>query len=273
MARPRSGDRREVLVLGVCLALSAGLFAFARPDSGTLLGQLTTTILWPADQVRGFVEGVVTERAENERLRRELLLLRALQLRGQLAFEDSTAASLPVLDAQLSRALVPARVVGTAGEPWPILFHLSAGARDGLATGQMVVSGEGLVGRLVRVGPRTSAVSLLTDPSLAVAGEIVPTGVRGVLRFHADAAPGLYLHHVPLTDTVRVGEMVATSGMSVHFPPGVPVGRVARVARDPGGLVHAIEVQPVAPLNRMREVFVLVDSTAWERAADLWDAP
>ena len=273
MARPRGGDRREVFVLGACLALSAGLFAFARPDSGTLLRQMTTAVLWPADRVRGFVEGVIGERAENERLRRELLLLRSLQLRGQLASVDSTVASLPALDEQLSRALVAARVVGTAGEPWPILFHLSAGARDGLAPGQMVVSGEGLVGRLTEVGPTTSAVSLLSDPSLAVAGEIVPTGVRGVLRFHSDAAPGLYLHHVPLTDTVRVGEMVATSGMSLHFPPGVPVGRVARVGRDPGGLVHVIEVQPVAPLNRTREVFVLVDSTVWERAAELWVVP
>ena len=114
MARPRGGDRREVFVLAVCLALSGGLFAFARPDSGTLLRQLTTAILWPADRVRGFVEGVVGERAENERLRRELLLLRSLQLRGQLASEAQTAASLPTLDEALSRALVSARVVGTA---------------------------------------------------------------------------------------------------------------------------------------------------------------
>ena len=46
---------------------------------------------------------------------------------------------------------------------------------------------------------------------------------------------------------------------------------VPRVARDPGGLVHSIEVRPTAPLNRLREVFVLVDSTAWERAATLWE--
>ena len=271
MARPRSGDRREVVVLGICLALSVILYTFARPDSGTVLRHLTTAILWPADQVRGFVEGVFAERRENERLKRELLLLRSLQLRGQLAFEDSTVNALPELDETLEQALVSARVVGTTGEPWPIRFQLSAGSRQGLVPGQMVVSGEGLVGRVAEVGPTTSAVSLLSDPSLAVASEVVPTGVRGVLRFHADAAPGLYLHHVPLTDTVHVGEMVATSGMSVHFPPGVPVGRVARVGRDPGGLVHAIEVRPLAPLNRTREVFVLVDSTAWERAAALWE--
>jgi hypothetical protein len=34
--------------------------------------------------------------------------------------------------------------------------------------------------------------------------------------------------------------------------------------------VKTIEVRPLAPMNRLREVFVLVDSTAWERAAGLW---
>jgi cell shape-determining protein MreC len=49
--------------------------------------------------------------------------------------------------------------------------------------------------------------------------------------------------------------------MSQRFPPGIPVGRVARVDRDPGGLVQEIEVHPTAPLTRLREVFVHVDST------------
>ncbi len=271
MARAKGGERRELLVLAVCLALSAGLFAFARPESESLLRHLTTALLWPADQVRGFVEGVLAEHRENERLRGELILLRSIVLRAQLGAQDSTGAPPPAVAHALDRALVAGRVVGTAGEPWPIRFHLSVGSRDGLAVGQMVVSAEGLVGRLVEVSPTTSAAALLTDPSLAVAGEVVPTGVRGVLRFHAEEVPGLYLHHVPLTDTVRVGERVATSGMSLHFPPGVPVGEVARVGRDPGGLVHTIEVRPAAPLNRLREVFVLVDSSAWERAAVLWE--
>lgn len=270
MARAKGGERREVLVLAVCLGLSVLLFAFAGPRSETTLSRLTTVLLWPADQVRGFVEGVFSERRENERLRREILLLRTLQVRADAAEEETVEPPTPAFRQALERALVPGRVVGTAGEPWPILFHLAIGSRDGLAEGQMVVSAEGLVGRLVQVTPSTSAAALLTDPSLAVAAVVVPSGVRGVLRFRAEDAPGLYLHHVPLTDTVRVGEMVATSGMSLHFPPGVPVGRVSRVGRDPGGLVKTIEVRPLAPMNRLREVFVLVDSTAWERAAGLW---
>lgn len=272
MSRERGGERRDVLALAVCLVLSGLLFAFAGPGTGALMG-FTTVLLWPADQARSFFEGVVTERGENERLKREILVLRTLVARHAAAPESAGVAPTPAMRRALDRSLVAARVVGTAGEPWPVLFHLAAGSSRGLAPGQMVVSAEGLVGRLWQVTPTTSAVTLLNDPSLAVAAIVAPTGVRGVLRFRTEDRPGLYLNHVPLTDTVTVGELVTTSGMSLHFPPGVPVGTVSRVGDDPGGLVKTVEVRPLAPWNRLSEVFVLVDSTAWERAAALWEGP
>jgi cell shape-determining protein MreC len=81
-----------------------------------------------------------------------------------------------------------------------------------------------------------------------------------VVRFRAEERPALYLFHVPLTDTVRVGDVVVTSGASTLFPEGLPVGTVARLGVDPDGLLQEIEVRPAAPLTRLREVFVVIDS-------------
>jgi rod shape-determining protein MreC len=80
--------------------------------------------------------------------------------------------------------------------------------------------------------------------------------VRGVLKFRFGPQPGLYLTAVPLTDTVRVGERIVTSAISLLFPPGIPVGRVTRVGREPTGLLSAIRVETSAPLSRVREVLV-----------------
>jgi len=55
----------------------------------------------------------------------------------------------------------------------------------------------------------------------------------------------------------RVGERVLTSSLSRRYPRGIPVGRVARLARDPSGLMQLIEIEPAARMSRLRQVFVV----------------
>ncbi len=260
MATLSSGDRREIAVLAVCLGASALLLAFGGRLDTAWVARLEAGLLWPANQARDFVESVSFGRAESQRLKGELLRLRTEKILLQQAGAEAERLRRALRFAEpQGPVLLPARVVGVWGEPWPLVFQLSVGSEDGVRAGQPVVAPEGLVGRVAEVAARSARAALLTDPALAVACEVVPGGARGVLRFRAERRPGLYLSLVPLTDTVRVGQEVATSGLSAFFPQGLPVGAVARVGRDPNGLVQEIEVRPHAPLGRLREVFVVVD--------------
>jgi len=56
---------------------------------------------------------------------------------------------------------------------------------------------------------------------------------------------------------IQAGERVMTSGLGGIFPPGLPVGRVVRVALDETGLYQHGEVEPVADLGRLRSVLVV----------------
>jgi len=120
-----------------------------------------------------------------------------------------------------------------------------------------VVTSEGLVGRVGEVYPGLSRVILLSDPAAAIACEVESTGVQGVLRFVLTQRPRLLLTGVPLADTVRLGQLVLTSGMSLRYPRGLPVGRVERLGRDVSGLTHEIEIAPAARLSRLRHAYVV----------------
>lgn len=260
MSSPRGGDRREVAALAVCLGLSGLLFAFGGHLDTAWVARAEGVLLWPANQVRGFVEAVTRQAGENEKLRQEVTRLRAeraLLLRA-VAEADRVRRALRFAEPR-GPVLLAAQVTAVRGEPWPLLFELSVGSAEGVRIEQPVVAPEGLVGVVTGVDAHASRAALLTDPNVAVACEVLPGGARGVLRFRAEERPGLYLSFVPLTDTVRVGQEVATSGLSARFPEGLPVGTVARVGRDASGLVQEIEVRPSAPLFRLREVFVVVD--------------
>lgn len=167
------------------------------------------------------------------------------RLRGQLG--------LPVWH---SLPLTPVEVLALAGDPIPSAATLSAGTRDGVHVGDALLTRDGLVGRVTESWPRLSRASLLTDPNLAVACEIETTGVNGILRFSLSPRLRLLLSAVPLADTMRVGERIVTSDLSMRFPRGIPVGRVSRIQPDASGLMQEVEVEPAAQLSRLRQAFV-----------------
>ena len=241
-------DRRATVALVAVEGICALLLVFGNRLPVPVLTGATTALLAPANGILRWAESIATARSEATRLRSEIATLRREQ--GRIVDSQAENQRLRALLGFAERgrlALRPVQVVGVAGEPWPIAFHLGAGAGAGLAVGQAVLSPEGLVGRLTRVDAATSTAALLSDPNTPVACEVVGTGVRGVLKFRFGNDPGLYLTAVPLTDTVRVGERIATAATSVVYPPGIPVGRVTRVGRDESGLLSEIRIATFAP--------------------------
>jgi rod shape-determining protein MreC len=263
-------DRQAAVTLIAVEVVCALLLLFGSRLPGTALTAVTTTILSPANGVLRWVESVAHARSDASRLSRQVAQLELE--RGRSLDADAENARLRALLGFTTRGLPllkPAQVVGVAGEPWPIVFHLASGSADGVEIGQAVLAPEGLVGRIGRVDAHTASVTLLTDPNAPVACEVVGSGVRGVLKFRFGDEPGLYLTAVPLTDTVRVGERIVTSTTSLVFPPGIPVGRVTKVGREPTGLLSLVRIEPFAPLTRAREVLIAIGGTnpAW------WPAP
>lgn len=152
--------------------------------------------------------------------------------------------------------LRPVEVLALGGDPMPTAATLSAGAKAGVRAGDALITADGLVGRVTEVWPTLSRAALLTDQNLAIACEVESTGVNGILRFTLAPSPRLLMSAVPLADTVRVGERIVTSELSLRFPRGIPVGQVVRVRPDASGLVQEVEVAPTARLARLRHAFV-----------------
>ncbi len=167
------------------------------------------------------------------------------QLRRQLALPEWHGLALHAVE-----------VLALAGDPLPTAATLSAGRRDGVQPGDALLTRDGLAGRVTESWGRLSRAALLTDPNLAVACEVESTGVNGILHFTLAPYPRLLLTAVPLADTLRVGERIVTSNLSLRFPRGIPVGRVRRIQREAAGLMQEVEVEPAAHLSRLRQAFV-----------------
>lgn len=223
----------------------------------TVLGPVDRGIGGAAGGIGGVVSaaGDVLDRDERERLREENDRLRR-ELAGQQALRRELEEWKALLALPSEWATVPARVTSAGSSlGFERTVTVDAGEGDGVAVGQTVLAGAGLVGRTVRVGRWTSVVLLLDDPEFGVGARLAGPGALGLAR--GEGGGGLSWVQVEPGPVAR-GDMLLTTG-SDTFVPDVPLGRVVEVRRAQGGLTITATVEPLVDLGRLDLVGVVVD--------------
>jgi rod shape-determining protein MreC len=113
------------------------------------------------------------------------------------------------------------------------------------------------------VGPNFSRVLLVSDNRTNVAGLIETS--RAIGDIHGNGERPLQMTNIPATDTVNLGETVVTAGIELEtgirstYPKGLLIGTIVDVQREPNQLFQTALVQPVAALDRLEYVLVIVD--------------
>lgn len=163
------------------------------------------------------------------------------------------------LDQQLgvsSYAQVTAQVTGESPSIWYSHVIIDAGSSRGIRTGDVVIDGDGLVGKVATVAGDASEVTLLTDSSSAVAARDASTGVWGIAEPALGSSSQLLLEF-PSSMDVAVGDLIVTAGTTAHghseFPPNIPIGRVTGLVK----ISSTITLAPNANVKQLEDVQVL----------------
>lgn len=211
--------------------------------------------------VTDFFEGALhygDMEAENRRLREQLAEREAGALRAADADREREALlDLAGLDFVGDTPTVAARVVLTPATGFDLTLGIDRGRDAGVAPGMPVVSGGGLVGRVVDVSRRRATVRLITDASSSVGVRLATTGELAVAAGRG-AGSTLRLDLVDPVTKVDKGETVVTSGLQNSvFPPGIPVGRVVAATTASGALQQDVTIEPTVDLRRITFVKVM----------------
>ncbi len=127
---------------------------------------------------------------------------------------------------------VGARVLSDTGSSFVKSILVMAGKKEGVEKGNAVLSGDGLIGRVIEVGDKTSRFLLVTDMNSRVPVVVDETGQHAVMAGTNEVQPNLI--HLPAGSEISEGVRIITSGYGGVFPKGLPVGRV--VFDDFGGM-------------------------------------
>ena len=238
----------------------------------TVVYPLQYIVSLPIELSRELSTSVVTRKAlleENERLREEQLAMNfKLQRYSVLEEENKRLRELLESSIDLKEKVLVAELVEVEMEPFKQQIVINKGNNDGVYDGQPVVDAGGIMGQIIHVGPFSSTVLLITDPSHALPVQLNRNGLRAIAvgtgRDHV-----LVLEHLPTNADIKEGDLIVSSGLGRRFPRGYPVGIVSRIELEPGEPFANIKVMPSAKPGQSREVLLVWPYENRVRESDL----
>jgi len=152
------------------------------------------------------------------------------------------------------RAMV-ADVIGRDPTNWYQSVVINRGQRDGVKMDMGVAVQDGVVGRVVKVMPKTAVVLLVSDRNSVVPGLIQSGRDEGLIE--GAGGKRLRMKYVSTLASVQVGDLVITSGLAGTFPKELRIGTVSAIERMPDAISQELMLTPAVDLDRLEEVLVL----------------
>lgn len=236
--------KKKVFVL-VLLILISFFFLFSKKRGSKLGEGLTTIIYLPARVLAQAPSG--PEEAPSQGKERFLF---------EVEEENKRLRRLLDLKEQSSYEGLASSVIAREPSNWFQTLLLDRGERSGVKKDSIVVTPEGLVGRVIKVNKNSSQVLLITDPGSEIGALVQRTRIQGVIQ---GRKRDLILKYLPLEADVREGDLVLTSGLEGGlFPKGLTIGRIKKIEPPhPQDLFLKIVVIPEVNLSSLEEVLLL----------------
>jgi rod shape-determining protein MreC len=268
--------RRAVLALLIVGSFALLTVTYGQGSNGVQRGvsaifspvqSVADRALKPARDLVNWFDETFDAKGKNSRLESELEKTRREAVGAQAAIaENAQLRKLVGLDE--SGAIpsgytpVTGRVIARSSTVWFSDVIVDVGSGEGVAVGNPVVNGNGLVGSVSAVTGGSAQVTLIADHSSAVAAKIVPGGVQGVLKPSVGDPGDLILDFLNSEKLVGKGQSVVTSGWRAQglesgYPPNLPIGEVVEASLVEQEAQQQVHVRPFADLRSLDLVQVL----------------
>jgi len=185
-------------------------------------------------------------KAENNRLKewyQTALMLRA---------ENQALQSLLNLKIDSEIQYISAEVLLDTQNTFSKTILIAAGDSDGLEKNQVVLSGDGVIGRVIKVGKKVSRILLITDLNSRIPVIIEDINKKAILSGGNDES--LIIKHFDLTGSNILQKKVITTGDGGVFPAGLYVGVISNIENN------QILVRPFSKLDNLHFVKILQKS-------------
>jgi len=152
---------------------------------------------------------------------------------------------------------IAASIISRSVSPIDSIFIIDRGSDDGIKEGAAVIVSDGhLVGKVVTISNKTSVVqSILGRGSKSAVSLLNSSRTLGISEGTGNAL--LTLRFVPQNETLTINDLVVTSGLEAMIPPGLIIGVITGIKRDPTAPFQEATVEPLVDPRRYNSVSVI----------------
>lgn len=276
IGRARQAGHKIWALLFVLLTLFCIIFFAARgrfqasastSTAGTVLAPFEMVFSYVGQQIQHITSNlweIATVHEQNQLLKNEIE-----QLRQQNTMAEEYAAENMRLREILAYKqsahqfdLLAARVIGRDSALWTSMIVVDRGSSDGVRENMPVLTGKGLVGHVMEVGPISSKVQLILDVRSSV-GTLIQrpeSRVTGIVTGTMDNPYMPQMVNIPRNADVEDGDVIVTSGFGGIYPKGIVVGRVSSQHGDDSGLLKVAVVETAVDFQRLEDVAIITAS-------------
>ncbi len=200
---------------------------------------------------------------ENDILKKEIdkqesIIAENAELKRQLdALKQELNINYTLTDYDYVNATVTSRNINY----WYNTITINKGSKDGIKVEMPVINSNGLLGKVINTTNYTSTVRLITtsDTNNKISVSIISDNekLNGVINGYNFDTKTLLVEGISNTKTVRIGDIVYTSGLGGVFPSGILVGTVESITTDSYDLSKIINVKLSANFDDINFVSVL----------------
>ncbi len=276
LTKPQNTELNMRLIVILCvLALVLTIWQHRSNASGqmSMPERVGKYIVWPLQSVATSIFGWEHDVAISLAHSRELVEDNR-RLKGEvdrLTHENLTLNEYFLENKQLKEKLgfvlkgeekgIPARVIGRSGPSSNAIFTIESMNGHSIDSGNIVLTGKGLVGRVISARKTVADVMLLSHRDHAVAALVQRSRDQGMVYTVPNGGPGgrlLQMERLRGQADVRVGDTILTSHISGIYPANIKIGTVVRIETAPASsqTFRAI-IKPAADLDNVDYVLVM----------------
>jgi rod shape-determining protein MreC len=198
------------------------------------------------------------------------LALENARLKNQLksSFLVDTVTKKAVIDSTYKQQYqyILAKVISNSVNRRNNYLTINMGSKAGIAKGMGVISGAGVVGKVLFVSEHYAVVQSLLHKETIISAMLARTKDQGSFKWGDDLDPhtGL-LYDVSNNAQPKLGDLVVTSDLSL-FPAGVPIGKISNLhSKKGGGFFLNMDVKLSVDFSKLQYVSVIYNKMALEQ--------
>ena len=142
---------------------------------------------------------------------------------------------------------------------------INRGSKHGIKKGMGVISSTGVVGIVWNVSPDFASIQSVLHEDTKITSSIEGTPYFGPLKWEGGSPEMATLTDIPNQINLKKGTKISTSGLSITFPKGIPVGTVMQAGVKGGGSFLNIDVKLSTNFYALQYVYVIKNIFAEEQ--------